>query len=148
MPTRDIQSEAMDQNNQDNVPELTVNIEPTTVKKYTPQGPSNFIVLLKWVTTMIFASILLACLVVSKITIIGLAQSLNPGSKVTKENYQACFMCFAILLGPNVISIFRSVWNIIGRSDIPWPNFKTIIYVSMFKFLNGFNYLIRLICIS
>jgi hypothetical protein len=103
-------------------------IERCTKKRVTSHGPSKIIVILKWLTTLIFAAVLLSSLVTSKLTVIGVSHYLN---KDTDIKYQAFIMCLVILLVPNVISIFRSVWNIIGRSDIPWPNKKSIALVSL-----------------
>lgn len=105
-------------------------IERCTNKNTPHQGPTKLIVILKWATTMIFAAVLLASLVVSKITLLGLVQGLKIEKEVTSRNYQAFFMCLITLVAPNVISLLRSVWNIIGRSDIPWPNKKAVALVS------------------
>lgn len=86
--------------------------------------------ILKWATTLIFAAVLLASLVLSKITLFGLVQGLKIEKEVTSRNYQAFFMCLITLVAPNVISLLRSIWNIIGRSDIPWPNKKAAGLVS------------------
>jgi hypothetical protein len=102
-------------------------IERCTKKCVTSHGPSKKIVILKWVTTLSFAVVLLLSLVTSKLTVISVSHYLN---KDTDSKYQACIMCIVILLVPNVISISRSVWNIFGRSDIPWPNKKSIALVS------------------
>lgn len=104
-------------------------IEQCNKKRITSHGPSRIIVILKWLTTLIFAAVLLSCLVTSKLTVIGLSRHLGNG---TDAKYQAFIMCLVILFAPNVISIFRSIWNIIGRSDIPWPNKKSILLVSVF----------------
>ncbi|XP_048748701.2 uncharacterized protein LOC125660927 isoform X3 [Ostrea edulis] len=101
-------------------------IEQYNKKRITSHGPSRIIVILKWLTTLIFAAVLLSCLVTSKLTVIGLSRHLGNG---TDAKYQAFIMCLVILFAPNVISIFRSIWNIIGRSDIPWPNKKSILLV-------------------
>lgn len=105
-------------------------IERCTNKSTPHQGPTKLIVILKWATTLIFAAVLLASLVLSKITLFGLVQGLKIEKEVTSRNYQAFFMCLITLVAPNVISLLRSIWNIIGRSDIPWPNKKAAGLVS------------------
>lgn len=105
-------------------------IERCTNKSTPHQGPTKLIVILKWATTLIFAAVLLASLVLSKITLFGLVQGLKIEKEVTSRNYQAFFMCLITLVAPNVISLLRSIWNIIGRSDIPWPNKKAVGLVS------------------
>lgn len=105
-------------------------IERCTNKSIPHQGPTKLIVILKWTTTLIFAAVLLASLVVSKITLFGLVQGLKIEKEVTSRNYQAFSMCLITLVAPNVISLLRSVWNVIGRSDIPWPNQKAVTLVS------------------
>lgn len=105
-------------------------IERCTNKSTPHQGPTKLIVILKWATTLIFAAVLLASLVLSKITLLGLVQGLKIEKEVTSRNYQAFFMCLITLVAPNVISLLRSIWNIIGRSDIPWPNKKAVGLVS------------------
>lgn len=105
-------------------------IERCTNKSTPHQGPTKLIVILKWATTLMFAAVLLASLVLSKITLFGLVQGLKIEKEVTSQNYQAFFMCLITLVAPNVISLLRSIWNIIGRSDIPWPNKKAIGLVS------------------
>ncbi|XP_062599412.1 uncharacterized protein LOC134260895, partial [Saccostrea cucullata] len=111
------------------ISDLTVKTESIidrSKKEKKSQGPSRIVVILKWLTTLTFAAVLLSCLVTSKITVIGLAQHLTESST---SKYQAFTMCLIILLAPNVISFSRSLWNIIGRSDIPWPNKKSIFLV-------------------
>nr|XP_022306572.1 uncharacterized protein LOC111112966 isoform X3 [Crassostrea virginica] len=93
-------------------------IERCTKKLSTHSGPSKLIVVLKWITTTLFAAVILASLVSSKITLLGLAWNVKSGT----EREEAFVMCLVVLLAPNVISLVRALWNVIGRSDIPWPS--------------------------
>ncbi|XP_078327748.1 uncharacterized protein LOC111112966 isoform X4 [Crassostrea virginica] len=100
-------------------------IERCTKKLSTHSGPSKLIVVLKWITTTLFGAVLLASLVSSKITLLGLAWNVKSGT----EREEAFVMCLVVLLAPNVISLVRALWNVIGRSDIPWPSKKSMVLV-------------------
>lgn len=95
-------------------------------KSTSQQGPSKIVVVLKWVITGISFVIFLASLVLSKLTLFGLVNGLTAGKDATVLNYQTYCMCFVLLLAPNIFSLMRSLWNITGWIDLPWPDPKTV----------------------
>lgn len=133
MATPGVESEIEDQ--QQDLSYLSVNQEFKD-QSTSNQRPSNIVVFLKWVITLISAGIFLASLVVSKLTLFGLVKGLKAGKEATVINYQAYCMCLVLLLAPNIISLIRSLWNITGWSHLPWPNKKAVGLVSLKK--NGF----------
>lgn len=95
-------------------------------KSSSHQGSLKIVVLIKWGITVISFVIFLASLVVSKLTLFGLVNGLNAGKDATVLNYQTYCMCFVLLLAPNIISLLRSLWNITGWFDLPWPGLKAV----------------------
>lgn len=100
-------------------------------KSTSHQGPSNIVVFFKWVITLTTAGIFLTSLLVSKLTLFGVVNGLKAGKEATVLNYQAYCMCLVLLLAPNIFSFLRSLRNITGWSNLPWPNKKTIGLVSI-----------------
>lgn len=95
-------------------------------KSSSHQGSLKIVVLIKWGITVISFVIFLASLVVSKLTLFGLVNGLKAGKDATVLNYQTYCMCFVLLLAPNIISLLRSLWNITGWFDLPWPGLKAV----------------------
>lgn len=123
--------ESETENQQQDLSYLTVK-QKFKDKSSSHQGSLKIVVLIKWGITVISFVIFLASLVVSKLTLFGLVNGLKAGKDATVLNYQTYCMCFVLLLAPNIISLLRSLWNITGWFDLPWPNLKAVGWVRFF----------------
>ncbi|KAK3596690.1 hypothetical protein CHS0354_038027 [Potamilus streckersoni] len=105
------------------------------------QHPSRFIVFFKWFSSIVIGLLFLSCLVLSKLSIIALSNSLSnstiKNSKFTcsgeylsqkdVDNARVVCMILVLLLMPNVINFIRGIWLAFFRSDIPWPGKKALL---------------------
>ncbi|XP_053386788.1 uncharacterized protein LOC123541764 isoform X2 [Mercenaria mercenaria] len=99
--------------------------------------PSKLAVGTKWLFTFIFGVILLACLTLSKISILVLSEAMNNDPDMNTDSRCRLFVKLQILiLVPNVFAFFKSVWAGTFRNDLPMPSLRTILYavpVSVFE---------------
>ena len=101
-------------------------------KRFYKHRPSRGVIYFKWITTFILAALLLALVTQSKVAVISIAEQMH--SKARKSTTEACqmfVMLFLIVLIPNCVNFLRGIWNGLFRKDIPWPNKKALLLVSL-----------------
>ncbi|CAG2241376.1 CHS1 [Mytilus edulis] len=111
------------------------------------ENPSKYVVVTKWVATIIFGVLLLVCLVSSKLSAIGIAAKLSEtGNCFTNqngENSKDCSTSFILLLLllviPNVLTCLRFTWNSLYRKDRKWPSKLKIFYCVCLSLIESFG---------
>ncbi|KAL3887259.1 hypothetical protein ACJMK2_027203 [Sinanodonta woodiana] len=103
--------------------------------------PSRLVVFFKWFSSILIGLLFLACLVLSKLSIIALSNFLSNNTTETSQfkcsgeylsqkdvdNARVLCMLILLLLIPNVINFIRGIWLAFFRSDIPWPGKKALL---------------------
>ncbi|XP_053391052.1 chitin synthase chs-2-like [Mercenaria mercenaria] len=90
--------------------------------------PSTFAVVIKWLFTIIFGILLLACLTVSKTSILALSEAMGNHPDLDISSRCRLFVKLQILtLVPNIINLLKSLWAGAFRKDFPMPSGKTIL---------------------
>ena len=113
-------------------------VNPQTKKDYGPSKeyrPSKGDVAIKWISTFVLATLLLASVTHSKISAIAISENMHRlTSKQGPETVQAACRMFVILflivLIPNGINLLRGIWQGLFRKDIPWPRKRSFVVVS------------------
>ncbi|KAL4216723.1 hypothetical protein ACF0H5_024446 [Mactra antiquata] len=94
--------------------------------------PSIQVVIIKWLSTILLALILLGCVTESKLSVVVLSHSMN---KEASDNLNMSCRLFVmlqiLLLVPNGINFIRGIWAGGFRKDIPWPK-KSSLILSVF----------------
>ncbi|XP_063437912.1 uncharacterized protein LOC134718963 [Mytilus trossulus] len=111
------------------------------------ENPSKYVVVTKWVATIIFGVLLLVCLVSSKLSAIGIATKLSEtGNCFTDQkgdNSKDCSTSFILLLLllviPNVLTCLRFTWNSLYRKDRKWPSKLKIFYCVCLSLIESFG---------
>ncbi|XP_066270054.1 chitin synthase chs-2-like [Branchiostoma lanceolatum] len=143
-------------------PSLTVNIRNIEADvSYGAVGGTHICLkVLKLVLSILIGIIVLACLTVSRLSIIGITKTFRSQSLLW-ENDSLTSMCrdnetFAetaevkvmestvvmveyILMFPYGVSLFRSVWNGAFQASMPWPHVKAAVLGVVLSFLEVFG---------
>ena len=106
-------------------------------KRFYKHRPSRGVVYLKWISTFILAALLLAFVTQSKVSVISIAEQMHRAAdgEATADACRMFVMLFLIVLIPNCVNLLRGIWEGLFRKDIPWPNKRALILVSL-SFLN------------
>lgn len=103
--------------------------------------PTILVPIVKWICTFLLGLAILACVSASKLSIISLAAKLNVNttgktdSDARSERVEATrifIMISLILLVPYCFNFLRAGFFASCRKDMPWPNGKPMIIVSIF----------------
>ena len=106
-------------------------------KRFYKHRPSRGVVLLKWISTFIIAALLLAFVTQSKVAVVSIAEQMHRAADggSTADACRMFVMLFLIVLIPNCVNFLGGIWEGLFRKDIPWPNKRALILVSL-SFLN------------
>ena len=131
-----------DPSTQDQQLKLTIKqpskIEAAQEKKcFDEHRPSRGVVYIKWISTFILAALLLAFVTQSKVAVISIAEQMHKAADRGSTADACCMfvMLFLIVLIPYCVNFLRGIWEGLFRKDIPWPNKRALILVSL-SFLN------------
>ena len=124
---------------------------PSESKKSSESKCGAFRCAVKWIVAVIVFSVVLTCLVTSKICFLVLGQQLKSFNESTANsslavensseiNKQAVFLMFVLaLMIPEAACLIHAIWTCLWKKHRPWPSKRASMLVSFYFFSNRYE---------